>query len=128
MRVIDEATQQEIANPDLNAGELRKAMWASSEAYATIDNVVKFALDDDDYEEVQLYHVWTAEEIDQRKESKREAEKSIERETLLGELPDTLAGSDAAICELYETTITQSNTIAEQDIAICELYEMIMEV
>ena len=128
MRVIDEATQQEIANPDLNAGELRKAMWASSEAYATIDNVVKFALDDDDYEEVQLYHAWTAEEIEQREESKREAEKAIERETLLGELPDTLADSDAAICELYETTLAQSDTIAEQDAAICELYEMIMEV
>lgn len=128
MRVIDEATQQEIANPDLTAGELRKAMWASFEAYATIDNVVKFALDDDDYEEVQLYHAWTAEEIGHREESKREAEKTIERETLLGELPDTLADSDAAICELYETTLAQSDTIAEQDAAICELYEMIMEV
>lgn len=128
MRVIDEATQQEIANPDLTAGELRKAMWAPSEAYATIDNVVKFALADDDYEEVQLYHAWTAEEIEQRDESKREAEKAIDRETLLGELPDTLADSDAAICELYETTLAQSDTIAEQDAAICELYEMIMEV
>ena len=128
MRVIDEATQQEIANPDLNAGELRRAMWASSEAYATIDNVVKFALDDDDYEEVQLYHAWTAEEIDQSEELKRESEKAIERETLLGELPDTLADSDSAICELYETTLAQSDTIAEQDAAICELYEMIMEV
>lgn len=128
MRVIDEATQQEIANPDLTAGELRNAMWASSEAYATIDNVVKFALDNDDYEEVQIYHAWTVEEIEHRDESKRETEKSVERETLLGELPDTLADSDAAICELYETTLAQSDTIAEQDAAICELYEMIMEV
>lgn len=128
MRIIDEATQLEIANPDLTAGELRNAMWASSEAYATIDNVVKFALADDDYEEVQLYHMWTAEEIEHREESKREAEKTIERETLLGELSNTLADSDAAICELYETTLAQSDTIAEQDAAICELYEMIMEV
>ena len=128
MRVIDEETQREIANPDLTAGELIKAMWASPEAYATIDNVVKFALDDSDYEEVQIYHAWTIEEIEQREGSKQESEKAIEREKLLGELPDTLADSDAAICELYETTLAQSDTIAEQDAAICELYEMIMEV
>lgn len=44
------------------------------------------------------------------------------------ELPTTLADSDAAICELYETALAQSSTIAEQDAAICELYELIMEV
>ena len=60
--------------------------------------------------------------------TRKEAEKAIERETLLGELSATLADSDAAICELYETTLAQSGTIAEQDAAICELYEMIMEV
>lgn len=128
MKIIDELTNQEITNPDISVGELREAIWASPEAYASIDNVEKFALDDSDYEEVQLYHRWTEEEIAQREEAEREAAKRESRETLLDELPETLADSDAAICELYETALAQSDTIAEQDAAICELYEMIMEV
>lgn len=129
MRIIDRDTNQQVTNPDLTIGELSApTMWASPEAYATIDNVTKFALYDSDYEEVQLYHVWTADEIAQREADQAEAAKRETREAMLDELPETLADSDAAICELYETTLAQSDTIAEQDAAICELYEMIMEV
>lgn len=66
MRIIDELTNQEITNPDLRAGELQETQWASPEALDTIDNVTKFALDDSDWETVQIYHRYTAEEIAQR--------------------------------------------------------------
>lgn len=99
MKIIDTSTQTEITNPDLTIGELSEpTMWASQEAYATIDNITKYALADDDYEEVMLYHVWTADEIERREEAAR----LERREALLDELPQILADSDAAICELYE--------------------------
>jgi hypothetical protein len=59
-------------------------MWASPEAYATIDNVTKFALADDDYEEVQLYVRYSDADI----------------EAMNAEDPQAV--TDAAICELYE--------------------------
>lgn len=50
------------------------------------------------------------------------------RQNAIASLPVFMEDSDAAICELYETTLAQGETIAEQDSAICELYEMMMEV
>lgn len=67
-------------------------------------------------------------DTERREREAAEAKERKQREKLMGELPEILADSDAAICELYETALSQSETIAEQDAAICELYEMIMEV
>lgn len=114
MRIIDEITYQELTNPDLTIGELRRTIWASPEAYTTIDNVTKFALDDSDYEEVQLYHVWTAEEIAQREECERQAE----QQELINALPD-------AVAELSE--MVSDNIIDTADVmdAIAELSEIV---
>lgn len=116
MRIIDESTQQEIANPDLTAGYLYETVWASPDAYATIDNVTKFALSDDDYEEVQLYHVWTADEIAQREE----AERQQEHQEIMDALPD-------AIADLSE--MVSDNTINTEDVmdAIAELSEIVSQ-
>lgn len=115
MRIIDEITQHEVTDPDLTVGYLSApTMWASPEAYATIDNVEKFALADEDFEEVQLYHVWTEEEIAQREE----AERQEEHRELMDSLPD-------AIADLSE--MVSDNTINTADVmdAIAELSEIV---
>lgn len=114
MRIIDETTQREVTNPDLTIGELKDAIWARPEAYATIDNVTKFALDDSDYETVQLYHRWTSEEIAQREESKRQQE----HQELMDSLPDAMA-------DLSE--MVSDNTIDTADLqdALAELSEIV---
>jgi hypothetical protein len=85
MRIIDSASQKELTKePDLTAGYIQQIAWASPEAYATIDNETKFALDDSDYETVQLYTRYTDEEL----------------AAMTAESPQAV--TDAAICELYE--------------------------
>jgi hypothetical protein len=85
MRVIDYSSQLELkSEPDLNVGYLVECLWAPPEKYNTIDNETKFALDDSDYETVQLYTRYTDEEL---------AAMNAE---------DPQAVTDAAICELYE--------------------------
>lgn len=97
MVIIDELTQSEIESPDLSAGELSSpTMWAAPEAYATIDNIMKFALDDSDYEEVQIYHRWTTEEIAQQQESAAQAA----RQDVINGLPEVVA-ANAAEQEAY---------------------------
>ena len=98
MRIIDEITNEEIKKPDLASGELHDAIWASPEAYATIDDVTKFALDDDDYEEVQIYHRWTADEIAQREAAEAEAAK----QELIDALPDAIAELSEIVSNIME--------------------------
>lgn len=114
MRIIDEITQQEIENPDMTAGVLREMRWASPEAYATIDNVTKFALVDSDYEDVLIYHAYTDDEIAQREE----AEAQEEHQELINTLPD-------AVAELSE--MVSNNTIDTADLqdALAELSEIV---
>ena len=114
MRIIDEITQQEIFNPDLNIGHLLECVWVSPEAYATIDNDTKFALDDSDYETVKLYHRWTEDEIAQHNESKRQQE----HQEIMNSLPDAMA-------DLSE--MVSDNTIDTADLqdALAELSEIV---
>lgn len=72
MRVIDEKTNLELTDPDLETGYTYETVWASPEAYATIDNIEKFALDDEDYEVVLMYHVYTQDELDRKREKEEE--------------------------------------------------------
>lgn len=75
MRTLDDITYDEVTNPDLTAGYVSEpTMYAPRDAYTTIDNITKFALDEDDYEEVLLYHRWTPEEIAERGENERRVE------------------------------------------------------
>lgn len=115
MRIIDKETQTEIIDPDLTIGELSNpVMWASPDAYATIDNVTKFALTDEDYEEVQLYHVWTPDEIAWRERAAEEAE----HQEIMDALPD-------AVADLSE--MVSDNTIDTADLqdALAELSEIV---
>lgn len=109
MRIIDEITQLEIENPDLSVGELRQAIWASPEAYETIDNVTKFALADEDYEEVQIYHVWTDEDV----EANEGAVLEIEKEALMDSLPDAVADLSQAVSDTNENDAGLADAIAE---------------
>lgn len=61
----------------------------------------------------QRYIPYTAEELEQREAERLEAEankvKAEEREVMLDELPDTLASTDDAICELFEMILEANN-------------------
>lgn len=122
MRLIDEDGNDILEEDcDLSIGEIIETDYISQEAYDSIDNIVKFALAEDDYEHVRMYRLYT----DMDYQIKELNEKQEQREALLNELPDTLADTDDALCALYETNLTQQDIIDEQDDAICELYEMI---
>lgn len=122
MRLIDEDGNDILEEDcDLSIGEIIETDYIPQEAYDSIDNIVKFALAEDDYEHVRMYRKYT----DMDYQLKELNEKQAKREALLNELPDTLADTDDALCALYETNLAQQDIIDEQDDAICELYEMI---
>lgn len=81
-----------------------------------IDNVTKFAWDDDDYETVEVFVEYTEEEMAEI--SRREAASS---DTIIADLDD-------AVCALYEENLALKNTSADLDDAVCYLYEQILEV
>jgi len=82
MRIIDERTQKEISAADLTKGFTIAGTWASPEAYASIDNVTKFALDNSDYEEVLIYHEYSAEELTENARAELEQQLNETREAL----------------------------------------------
>ena len=85
-----------------------------------IDDVTKFAWDDDDYE-------YTEESVDLTDE---ECDEILEREnlnTFLNEAPDTMADQDDAICALYEENLQLKSATADKDDAICYLFEQLTE-
>lgn len=85
MRILDD-NNKEVINPDLTIGELIPEIWASPEAYASIDNTNKFVLDDSDYEEIQRYHIF----IEQELLEKKEIQERLEKEQLYKKVLDTL--------------------------------------
>lgn len=102
MRLIDEnGNDIREEDCDLSKGEIIEKDYVSPEAYDSIDNVNKFAIDDDDVEHVRMYRRYT--ELDYL--AKEHGAKLDAREELMDELPDTLSDIDDAICTLYEMTI-----------------------
>lgn len=60
--------------------------------------------------EIGRYIPFTAKELEERDREEAEiAERTEQRETLLNELPDTLATTDDAICALYEMVLGGNN-------------------
>lgn len=116
MKIISEETQKEITAPDLAAGELRECLWAPPAAYATIDNVTKFALDDADYEAVQMYHVWT----DEERQAREEAQAAADKADMEGALPD-------AVAELSGTVSAQAGDGATLSDAVAELSQLVSD-
>ena len=123
MKIYDE-NDQVIADPDLKVGELRQETRIKPDA-VPIDDKTKFAWDDDDYENILRYHIWTQEELAEIANREAETAKAEELEAFLESAPGVQAEQDAAICDLYEQTL---NMQAESDQAITDLYEMILEV
>lgn len=123
MKIYDE-NDQVIIDPDLEVGELRQETRIKPDAIP-IDNKTKFAWDDDDYEDILRYHVWTQDELAEIAKRKAETAKAEAREAFIESAPDIQAEQDTAICDLYEQTL---NMQTESDQAITDLYEMILEV
>lgn len=63
MRIIDEATQSEIENPDLEAGELYVQRWVDPAAYEQAIADGLDAVPDDAWEDVYVYRAFTPEEV-----------------------------------------------------------------
>lgn len=116
MRVLDELTYEELVNPDMSAGTTWPTTYAPPEAYATIDGVNKVALADEDYEEVLIYHRYTADEL----ERFEQAEIAEEESALMATVPD-------AIAELSAMTSDNATDIADLADAIAELSAIVSE-
>lgn len=102
MRLIDENGNDILEEDcDLTIGQIIETDYVSPEAYDSIDNVTKFALDEDDFEHVRMYRKYT--EMDYA--AKELGEKQEQREEMLEALPGNLSDIDDAICALYEMTI-----------------------
>lgn len=78
-----------------------------------IDNITKFAWNDDDYETANEFVEYTNEEL--KEIAIRE---SLSSDNIIGE-------QDDAICALYEENLSLKKIIADIDDAICYLYEQI---
>lgn len=77
MRIIHEVTGEELPEYDSARGFVFELDWACPAAYATIDNVKKFALAPEDYERVLIYHEYSAEEL--REQARAELAAEYER-------------------------------------------------
>lgn len=110
-QVIYDESDKVIKNPDLTKGIVRPEQRIKSDA-KPIDNKKKFAWDDDDYENIMRYHVWTDEELALMEEREREIAKHEAREAFLETAPAIQAEQDAAICELYEMVMEVNNESA----------------
>ena len=89
----------------MDKGYWKRCRHAKAGAYDTIDNVSKFALNDDDYEDVEEWVEYTAEEL-----AEREAD----------EARSGLAGSDYVVLKAVEALLSCDSitellaTLAEQ--------------
>ena len=113
MRIISDIDYTELTDPDLTAGELRETVWASPEAYASIDNVTKHALSDEDYETVQLYHRWTEQELAERAAGVAMAE----RQAIINGLPEVVSAMD----------VEQEAYATDTDAALFDLTDYVAE-
>lgn len=119
MRIIDDITSQEVTSPDLSAGYIYEGVWASPAAYATIDNVEKFALYSTDYEQVEFYHRWTDDEVAQRIESERQQDHN----EMMDSMPDAFAELSMAVSDGAADTADLADALAELSEIVSQLME-----
>lgn len=81
-----------------------------------IDNITKFAWNDDDYETVEVFVEYTEEEM-----AEMARHEATSTDTIIADLDD-------AVCALYEENLALKNTSADLDDAVCYLYEQMLEV
>lgn len=111
MDTIYDESGEIVENPDLSLGYVTEQTVVREDA-APIDNVTKFAWDDDDYETRNVYVPYTADELARMAEAAERAE----REKWLQSAPSQLADMDELLVALYESQL-------ETDEAIVALYE-----
>ena len=99
MRIVDEYGN-EVSDVDESRGQLTNATVIRQDS-APIDNETKWAWADDDYEEVQVWHEYTEQELD-----------FMSRATL-EEVSDALADASDAVSSNAEDVATLSDAIAE---------------
>ena len=104
MRIIDE-NGNDIADVDESKGQLTNATIIKSDA-AQIDNETKWAWDDDDYEEVLVWHEYTEEELAER------------GSVTLDDVTDALA-------DISDTVSTSADDLSTISDAIAELSELV---
>nr|DAZ73577.1 MAG TPA: hypothetical protein [Caudoviricetes sp.] len=109
--MIYDESGKPIENPDLTLGYVTEQVVIRDDA-EPIDDIEKFAWDDDDYETRQVYIPYTADELARMAEAGERAE----REQWLASAPSQLADMDELLVALYESQL-------ETDEAIVALYE-----
>lgn len=95
----------------------------------TGEEIRKNEWEDEDFEQVYMYHILTEEEIaaDAAGKQWQAWQDLMNRSPLrLDDVEDTQASTDEALCDLYEQLVAAQDTIQTQDDAVCELYEMIL--
>lgn len=90
----------------METGYWKRGTRAKEGAYETIDNVTKFALSDDDYEEYEEWVKYTEEELAERAAHEEAAQKKAEQEEFLEEAPERLDTAEVNVEDLL-------NAIAE---------------
>lgn len=109
--MIYDESGKPIENPDLTLGYVTEQVVIRDDA-EPIDDIEKFAWDDDNYETRQVYIPYTADELARMAEAGERAE----REQWLASAPSQLADMDELLVALYESQL-------ETDEAIVALYE-----
>lgn len=120
MRTLNDITFEEVAEPDLSAGYVSGPVrWASPDRYLPVDNVTKFSLSDGDYEDVMLYHAWTADEVAQRERNVQEQE----QQEVVDALPDAMADLSLMVSDNVTYIADIMDAIAELSEIVSGLME-----
>lgn len=98
-----------------------KKVQRIKESATPIDNVNKFAWYDDDYETVEVWHEYTAEELARIAEAEAEAEKQKQIEAL----PEAVSDIQDALVEVAEMTANNEVSMADVQDALVELAGMV---
>ena len=85
---------------NIETGYWRRGTRAKEGAYETIDNITKFALSDDDYEEYEERVEYTEEELAERAAQAEAAAKKAEQEEFLEGAPARLTLTESCIAAL----------------------------
>lgn len=81
-------------------GHFKRGTRAKAGALETIDNVTKFALSDEDYEEYEEWVEYTENELAEIKAAELEAAKKLEQEAFLLDAPERLSVAEGCITAL----------------------------
>lgn len=112
MKIYDSETGEELteAQADTKRGIISEAMRAKPGAYETIDNMHKFALAAEDYENVLIYRVFTEEELAERELQAAQSAYDAAREEW-DELLESLFSADSLADFLKLIVSTHSRAI-----------------